>query len=522
MSKIISKSNTDFEDRDPFKDLENESLERRLVAAPQNDSLCTFTSGFNDQFYYSLEFNKNSVTVYYSPCIKNVTGYTPEEIINLKLLTIELIVEEDLPEVKRLLDSLKIGNVENIELTYRLKRKDDKIIWINERIRLEWQNQTTKRYVGLVNDITKFKLLEESANKKVEELQSKIAARDNFLSILSHDLRAPFSSILGFTEILLSDAVLTEAERTEYLNYINDSSSNQLRLVNYLLDWSNLQTGRLIIDPHRIQAQSLVFNCISSLTGNAMRKNIEIKVSIPESIFIDADERLMTQVITNLVSNAIKFSEDGKTVEIRAERFNNELVEFVIKDEGVGIPENYQTRVFKFDKMFSTRGTRGERGTGLGLSLVKEIIERHKGDIWFYSKEKVGSEFHFTIPCSDNTILLVENNKDDYAKIENLIVENYPEFKFIGTSNGFEAINIVLKQHPSLIISSHNLPLMNGVQLIKSIVGGDRKFYAPIIAIIDSPDESIINSYKEIGIKSILFKPVDLNQFSREINTVLS
>lgn len=152
-------------------------------------------------------------------------------------------------------------------------------------------------------------------------------------------------------------------------------------------------------EPHRVQAQGLVFNCISALTGVAMRKNIEIKVNVPDLIFIEADERLMLQVITNLVSNAIKFSEDGKTIRISAERFNSELVEFVISDEGVDL-DNYHQRIFKFEKMFSTRGTRGEKGTGLGLSLVKEIVERHKGQIWFYSKEKIGSEFHFTIPSN--------------------------------------------------------------------------------------------------------------------------
>ena len=356
----------------------------------------------------------------------------------------------------------------------------------------------------------------------INNLSSEITARDNFLSILSHDLRAPFSSILGFTEILLSEASLTEAERAEYLNYIHGSSSNQLQLVNYLLDWSNLQTGRMNLEPNRVQAQSLVFNCISALTGIAMRKNIDIKVNISESIFIEADERLMTQVISNLVSNAIKFSDDGKTIRISADRFNKELVEFIIKDEGVGIPENYQSRIFKFEKMFSTRGTRGEKGTGLGLSLVKEIVERHKGQIWFYSKERVGSEFHFTVPSSENTILLVENNQNDYKSMEKIIIENFPEFKFVGTNNGFEAINIVLRQHPSLIIFSHNLPLMNGVQFVKSILRGDKKFYAPIIALVDSPQDSLLKAYLEIGVKSIISKPVDIKSFNKEITLALN
>jgi CheY-like chemotaxis protein len=274
--------------------------------------------------------------------------------------------------------------------------------------------------------------------------------------------------------------------------------------------------------PQRIQAQSLVYNCISALTGNAIRKNIDIKVNVPDSIYIEADERLMIQVITNLVSNAIKFSEQGKTIQIFTDRFNKEFVEFIVRDEGVGITENYQNRIFRFDKMFTTKGTKGEKGTGLGLSLVKEIIERHKGQIWFYSKENTGSEFHFTIPSSENTILLVESNKDDYFKFEKVIRENYPDFRLIGTDNGFEAINVVLKQHPSLIISSHDLPLMNGVQFVRSILRGDKKFYAPIIAIVESPNDQLQKSYKEIGIKTILYKPVDPNHFNKVISLALS
>ena len=500
----------------------DQSAKRLLITPPKSSELSKFISLLNDQLYYLIKIKNNKYEILYSPNTVNVIGYTPEELIGFNLFGRELIVDEDLPNVKRQISLIENGTVDKLELIYRLRHKNETIIWLKEQLRVDIKSDTSKTIIGMVADITKFQQKEESQNKTIEELKNNIRSRDNFLSILSHDLRAPFSSILGFTEILLSDAVLTEAERTEYLNYINDSSSNQLRLVNYLLDWSNLQTGRLHIEQHRVQAQGLVFNCISALTGNAMRKNIEIKVTVPESIFIEVDERLMVQAITNLVSNAIKFSEDGKTINISVDRFNNELVEFVIRDEGVGIPENYHTRIFKFDKMFSTRGTRGERGTGLGLSLVREIIEKHTGQIWFYSKEKMGSEFHFTVPSSDNTILLVENNKDDFSKYEKIITENYPEFKFVGTDNGFEAINIVLKQHPSLIISSHDLPLMNGVQFIKSILRGDKKFYAPIIAIIDSPEDSLIKSYHEIGIKSILYKPVDLKLFHREIIQALN
>ncbi len=495
--------------------------EKKLITEPQNSVLCEIAGVFDDQFHYLLTTDGEKLEIFYSPSIKKVTGYTPIELIKLPSLGREMLYEEDAADVKKKLHRIENGLISSLELVYRYVRKDGKIIWLKEQLKMEI-NGNQKILKGLVIDVTDFKKSESDYGEIINNLSSEITARDNFLSILSHDLRAPFSSILGFTEILLSEAALTDAERNEYLNYINDSSTNQLQLVNYLLDWSNLQTGRMHMEPHRVQAQALVFNCISALTGVAMRKNIDIKVNVPDSIFIEADERLMLQVITNLVSNAIKFSEDGKTIKISADRFNNELVEFVISDEGVGIPDNYHQRIFKFEKMFSTRGTRGEKGTGLGLSLVKEIIERHKGQIWFYSKEKVGSEFHFTVPSSENTILLVEHNQNDFKLLEKIVRENFPEFKFVGTDNGFEAINVVLKQHPSLIISSHDLPLMNGIQFVKSILRGDKKYYAPIIVILDSSDETLLKTYREIGIKSIISKPVDVKQFNREVSLALN
>lgn len=495
--------------------------QKKLLKEPNDKVLCDIASVFDDQFHYSLTLKGEELEMFYSPSIKKVTGYSPSELIKNDSLGREFVFPEDISDVKKKLHKIESGKVSSLKILFRFVRKDGKIIWLKEQIKAEpLEDGITLK--GLVVDVTEFKKAENDFGEIVNKLSAEISARDNFLSILSHDLRAPFSSILGFTEILLNESSLTEAERNEYLNYINDSSSNQLRLVNYLLDWSNLQTGRIHLDPQRIQAQSLVFNCISALTGIAMRKNIDIKVNVPESLFLEADERLMIQVITNLVNNAIKFSDEGKTIRITADRFNNQLVEFVIKDEGVGIPEIYQPRIFRFEKMFSTRGTKGEKGTGLGLSLVKEIVERHKGQIWFYSKEKVGSEFHFTIPSSENTILLVENNKSDFLMIEKIIRENYSSFKFIGTDNGFEAINVVLKQHPSLIISSHDLPLMNGVQFVKSILRGDKKFYSPIIVMIDKHDDHLIKTYQDVGVRSIISKPVDFKMFNREVSVVLN
>lgn len=495
-------------------------MQRKLIkCTPEEDNhLAYITSAFDESFYWLVyKTDDESEEVFYSEKIEHITGFSPDEIIRMKGRGLELVADEDINYVKLMYAELEKADHNKIDIVYRIVTKDGKIKYLNEKISFERLDENLKIYKGIVTDISTGKNQEEYLLKHLEDLTQMNHAKDNFISILSHDLRAPFTSILGFTEILLNEPRLTEAEKTEYLNYIHDSSANQLQLVNYLLDWSRLQTGRLNIEPVRLQAQSLIYNCVSSLTGNAIRKNIEIKVKASDNIFVKADERLITQALTNLISNSIKFSREGKTIEISAERYNEELVEFKIKDEGIGIPKEYQTRLFRFDKMFSTLGTRGEKGTGLGLPLVKQIIEKHSGQIWFYSVENEGSDFHFTLPSASSTILLIEESKDDYKFIEQIIKERFPEYKIAGAGNGYEAINFIFKEHPTLIVSAHDIPLMNGVQLLKSIHKGDQNFNIPVIAILNNYDELLKKAYDEFGVRSIISKPIDPDELIHKI-----
>lgn len=487
-------------------------MQRKLINQTEirGNHLAEITSAFNESFYWIVyKYDQEREEVFYSDNLKNITGYEPDEMIKLKGRGLELVAGEDQNYVRLMYSELEKFDNNKIDIVYRIATKQNKIKYLNEKIIYENRSEQLKVYKGVVTDISSGKNQEEYLLSHLEELTKMNHAKDNFISILSHDLRAPFTSILGFTEILLNETQLTEAEKAEYLNYIHDSSSNQLQLVNYLLDWSRLQTGRLNIEPNRLLAQSIVFNCVSSLTGNAIRKNIDIKVKINDNIYINADERLLTQVFTNLLSNSIKFSREGKVIEISAERYNDEMVEFIVKDEGIGISPEDQLRLFRFEKMFSTSGTKGEKGTGLGLPLVKEIIEKHKGNIWFYSRENEGSEFHFTIPCASNTILLIENIEEDSNLIINIIKDKFPEFKIVIVNNGYEAINYIIKEHPTLIITSHEIPLMNGTQLLKSIHSGNQNFNTPVIAILNRHSEIIKKAYDEFGVHNVLAKPVD-------------
>jgi nitrogen-specific signal transduction histidine kinase len=370
-----------------------------------------------------------------------------------------------------------------------------------------------------VQEISGKKQEEEKQNRLISQLKELNSSKDKFLLSLSHNLRSPFTSILGFAEILMNEPVLSAKDREDYISYIYNSSENLLKLINSLLEWSRLQSGKTKIDSKRLNAQNVVYNSVSSLTRSAIRKNIEIKVNVPDSLSVLADERLLSQVFTGLLSNAIKFSGSEKAIEISASTFNDEFIEFIIKDEGIGIPEEIKMKLFKIENLFSSVGTNGEKGSGLGLILAREIMEKHKGQLWFYSEEGKGSEFHFTVPVSFNTILLVENNSEERKTYEETIKEIFPSYRLISASNAYEAINN-LPVSPSLIITSHEIPFMNGLKLVETICKDEKEstlLKRTIIVMANELSNELKSAYEEFGQSIILQKPLDLKQFSTTI-----
>ncbi len=462
-------------------------------------------------------------TTEYSENVTAETGFSNRDIKRKPEGFMSIIYPDDYENVKKQYENfLEDQNRTNLRLVYRIERKDKKYVWLKEVITVNRDKKGKPvSSSGFISDVSDLMKADAALVKSIENLKKLNASKDKFISMLSHDLRAPFTSILGFAEILINEQNLSNTEKLEYLTYIHESSQNQLQLINYLLDWSRLQTGRMKIDLQRLHAQSVVFNCVSSLTGNAIRKNIDIKVKVNVNIFVQADERLLTQVITNLLSNAIKYSFSDKIIEISAELFNDELIEFVVKDEGLGISEDNKNKLFKIERMFSTKGTKGEKGTGLGLSLVKEIIEKHKGNIWFYSKFGKGSDFHFTIPRSPNIILLVDPSDEDNKHLKKVIKKNFTDFQVIATTNGYQAMSVVLKELPSLVITEHEMPLMSGIQLIESIRRGEKNSRIPILLVTGSDIERVKIAIQNVSVFEVLQKPVNERKLVEKLDSAL-
>lgn len=488
---------------------------------PQFD-FCS-SDNFNELFFYETVHSGEVENFRVNEGVKKITGYTSREINNFRGKLLHLIYEEDATKTIRELNKLKTSLKPRSEvLNYRIRRKDGELRWLREfMLFIPDENKSGYRTFSIVADLSDLKKSEAEYMEERAQLIERSQAKDRFINILSHDLRAPFTSILGFAEILLNETELGEKEKNEYLTYIYEASQNQLQFINYLLDWSRLRTGSLKIEPQRLKVLMIVYNCISALTGNAIRKNIDIQMDIAENLYIQADERLISQVIMNLLNNAIKFSQEGSVIEISASHFNPTQMEFTIKDHGIGISPEDQQKIFSIEKTYSREGTKGEKGSGFGLALVKEIIEKHGGDIWFYSEEGKGTEFHFTVPFPANSILVVHDEPDMLTEITDTLRGSFPEFTVVTAENGFEAMGINIEENPNLIITKHDLPLMNGLQLVESLKKSDSELRTPVVVLFENPDDAEIKKYESAGVTQILRGKIEQDTLVKAVSASL-
>lgn len=244
--------------------------------------------------------------------------------------------------------------------------------------------------------------LNESLEKKVAErtkdLRELNATKDKFFSIIAHDLKNPFNALLNFSEFLKDNIDETpEDDVVEYLGAMHEAAKSGYRLLENLLDWSRAQTGRLLYEPEKIYLKPIITNTFELLSKNAEEKNIELHNKVGDEVTAWADENMINTVFRNLVSNAIKYSNAGGTIKVDAKQLNGN-VEVDVTDEGIGISKENISRLFRVDSNLSTKGTRDEGGTGLGLILCKEFIERNEGQIGAESEKGKGSRFYFTLP----------------------------------------------------------------------------------------------------------------------------
>ncbi len=251
---------------------------------------------------------------------------------------------------------------------------------------------------GISHDITNRKIQEEKINLYVGELKELNATKDKFFSIIAHDLKNPFNNILGFSELLKEEVRDNDLDAIEqYSNLIYSSAHQTFRLLETLLDWANSHRGHMIFSPEKLSLKELATDITENLNQFAVKKNITLKNTIIEETAVQADRNMLKSILRNLVTNAIKFTPKNGKIELSS-AVHDHQVEISIKDNGIGMNKLTREQLFRLDVNHSTLGTNNEKGTGLGLLLSKEFVQKHDGDIFVESEPGQGSTFKVVLP----------------------------------------------------------------------------------------------------------------------------
>ncbi|MGZ0656949.1 PAS domain-containing sensor histidine kinase [Coraliomargarita sp. W4R53] len=255
------------------------------------------------------------------------------------------------------------------------------------------------QWFGVAKDITLRKQAENALRESEIQLRELNAQKDKFFSIIAHDLMSPFNGILGFSELLILQINENDFEGIqEYAKMIAESSKQSVDLLTNLLEWSRAHTGRMKFKPIDFELVDLIVEIKRFFDTIAGQKSITLLTNLPNETWVFADKQMISTVLRNLISNAIKFTQQGGQITLSATRQGAEVITSV-SDNGVGIPTTRLEKLFRIDESESTVGTRNETGTGLGLILCKEFIETHDGKVWVESEQGKGSTFHFTLPA---------------------------------------------------------------------------------------------------------------------------
>ncbi len=317
----------------------------------------------------------------------------------------------------------KSDQIANLEKQYETEKKEHEIIRLNalhELTNIQLSKDKQLKHLAFITAILllvlvlfillkyfeKLKLnkILELKNRQIEqseqELQLLNASKNKFFSIIAHDLKNPFHTVMGYSYLLSKDYDrFSEDERRKFAMDINQSTNNIFRLLQNLLEWSRTQTGNLKCTPANIALSKVLQNSASVLHSMAEQKNISMKLNVAEDLNIYADPLMIETVLRNLITNAIKFTPEDGMVEVTAKKIDTHI-NICVNDTGIGISEEDIHNVFRIDSKVKRRGTNNEDGSGLGLILCKEFVDKNNGTIWVESIPGKGSSFKFTIPAS--------------------------------------------------------------------------------------------------------------------------
>jgi PAS domain S-box-containing protein len=332
--------------------------------------------------------------IYWNIGSEKILGFIEDEMLGESLL--KLYPDPD----PKLMQSDGINVIRGGKFTrgWKGKSKDGSMVWLDVKpSALKNINNKTIGFLLVSKDITEQKKADDAIKESERRLRELNATKDKFFSIISHDLRSPFQALLSISDFFANDIEnMTKQEIIDFASNLNQSAECLYELLNNLLDWSRVQTGKMKIEPKEIHLKRAIDKVVHLLTANAHSKRISLTTKIREDLIVYADQNMLHSVVQNLVSNAIKFTKEGGEIKVISDA-KGEYTEVAIADNGVGMDNTTLEKLFRLDTQVTSPGTNNEKGTGLGLILCKELIEKCGGKIWVESKLNRGTTFHFTL-----------------------------------------------------------------------------------------------------------------------------
>ncbi|MFO7863604.1 MAG: ATP-binding protein, partial [Salinivirgaceae bacterium] len=346
--------------------------------------------------------DRNFILTYISSADERIRGFKKEEVIGKSLFSV--LKPEGIEMLKEANEKRKINigkGIRSAPAIYELEElcKDGSWVWVEATATAFYDGDgKISGYHGVSRDISERKKAELLVKERERQLRELNSTKDKLFSIIAHDLRSPFNAILGLSDFLIGNIEDFEvAEFEKSLRIINSSAKNTLILLDNLLAWAMTQTGQNIYQPEKVNSHVIIYEMVEASKSIAKIKNISLSYAQTSDFDVYADANMFKTILRNLLSNAIKYTHANGEITISAVQ-NKDNIEISVSDNGVGMSEDKRTKLFEIDTNTTTAGTANELGSGLGLMLCKEFVEKHGGQIWVQSRLGEGSTFTFSLP----------------------------------------------------------------------------------------------------------------------------
>ena len=418
------------------------------------------------------------------------------------------------------------------------RNKNGGLYWVTTTIvPILDNNSKVSGYVAIRTDITKRKKEEKELLLAKEKALSAVQSKSEFLANMSHEIRTPLNAIMGFIGILKENE--TNKEKLDYLQTITSSSRSLVHIINDILDFSKIESGKLSIE-------HIDFNPISELqaTKNLFLAKCEEKSILLHTDFEELPESLtgdslrIKQVVNNLISNAIKFTPQNHDIYLNI-KYENEALYVSVRDEGIGISEEYMERIFEEFTQADASTTRQYGGTGLGLSISYNLVKLMGGELHVKSKLGVGSEFYFNLPLKQGSEIIDKTAKTqstDFSNLKILLVEDnkanqlfmkviFKQLKitFDIANDGLEAIEQFKDNKYDVILMDENMPNMNGIKATQEILKLEKEQnlkHTRIIALTANALKGDRERFLDAGMDDYLTKPLDKGKLVQLLSNI--